>query len=164
MPLTESQQRLLGNLASWCSVCERCTADVEARLRKSDVDAAAAATIIERLKAENFVNDERYARAFVRDKAALQGWGPMKIRQHLAQKHIDSGTITEALVAYGDTAFDESLREFLVHRSAQLRSVDPRQRTQKLLRAALSRGFGYDESLRILRCIGTDDDTDTYNI
>lgn len=158
MPLTDEQQRILHRTASWCSTCERCSFDVEARLRKAEVDEEAIALMMQRLIDEGFINDERYARAFVRDKTSLQGWGPVKIRQQLSMKHIPTAAINAAMDELPDDTFVSELERFLLRRDASLHDDDPNKRAQKLIRAALSRGYSYDDIRQVLRRLGAADD------
>lgn len=158
MPLTDQQLRILHRTAAWCSTCERCSYDVEARLRKADIDDHAIAQMMQQLTREGFVNDERYARAFVRDKASLQGWGPIKIRQQLSMKHIPSATIDAAMNELPDDTFSSELERFLLRRDASLHEDDPNKRAQKLIRAALSRGYSYDDIRHVISRLGAVDD------
>ena len=87
----------LSALAALCSRGEQAESDLREKLRKWEVSPADADRIIQRLKEENFLSDERYARAFVRDKFRFNGWGRIKIAHALRQKHIDSQWIEQAL-------------------------------------------------------------------
>ena len=55
------------------------------------------AGVLQRLKAERFIDDERYAMAFVREKVNLNGWGEHKIRAALRRKGIAEDIIARAI-------------------------------------------------------------------
>ena len=79
--------RSLSRLQRLCSKAEYCRADIYRKaLKDLDGDAAEAARLVEELVRDRYVDDARYAQAFAREKASLQGWGPVKIRFQLRAK------------------------------------------------------------------------------
>ena len=82
---------VFGRMAWLCSRREYCSAAVLGKLRQKGLDDKDAAAVLERLVRERYVDDARYARAFVRDKALLSGWGPRKISFAVRQRHIQGG-------------------------------------------------------------------------
>ncbi|MBP5521281.1 MAG: RecX family transcriptional regulator, partial [Bacteroidales bacterium] len=91
----------------------------------------------------SFVDDLRYAGAFAREKARLQGWGPVKIRFALRSKGIASELIEEALETVDTQAASDKLSKLLQAKAASLEG-DP-QKKFKLIKFALSRGYEYDQ-------------------
>ena len=80
---------VLSRLQKQCSKAEYCRADVYRKALKAlDGDAEAAAQVVASLVEDRYVDDVRYASAFAREKAALQGWGPVKIRFQLRAKGV----------------------------------------------------------------------------
>jgi regulatory protein len=106
-------------------------------------DADAAERIVASLVKDRFVDDRRYAAAFAREKAALQGWGVVKIRFQLRGKGISDEIITEALQEIDPAKAASKLDKLAADRYRLLKD-DPQCRL-KLLKALLSRGYGYDE-------------------
>lgn len=141
----------LSALAALCSRGEQAESDLREKLRKWEVSPADADRIIQRLKEENFLSDERYARAFVRDKFRFNGWGRIKIAHALRQKHIDSQWIEQALAdEIDDAAYHDTLIRLM---QGKLRSVASRElqaARAALLRFAASRGFESDLCYRCL--------------
>ncbi len=93
----KSVERALESLMYSCAKSERCISDIRRslyrwRMNKEDYD-----PIIERLVREKFVDEERYARAYVREKMNCSGWGRRKIELGLRAKGIPKETIEEAL-------------------------------------------------------------------
>ena len=110
--------------------------------------AALAEEILASLVADGYVDDLRYATAFARDKAALGGWGPVKIRYALRAKRIDSSTIDAALQEIEPEKALGKLERLLAAKRRTLEG-DP-QIKMKLMRYALSRGYEYDDVRRLL--------------
>lgn len=141
--MEDKKQRAYSSLESQCAKREYCTADIYKKaLDRLEGDSAAAEEIVTRLVEGGFVSDLRYAGAFAREKAALTGWGPVKIRFALGAKHISREVIDEALREIDSEKADDRLRH-LLEAKRHLLEGDPQIRL-KLIKFALSRGYDYD--------------------
>ena len=100
---------------------------------------------IERIKAyqysSDFLNDCRFAEAFINDKARFDGWGRIKIRFHLKQHGIASEVIDEAMEVIDEEEYISNMRMMLQQKNKLLREPDVHKRKQALARFATSRGF-----------------------
>lgn len=136
--------KITDRLRGQCSRREYCVEDIRQKALKAlDGDAAAAAAVMETLLKEKYVDDLRYASAFARDKASLQGWGEVKIRYMLSAKKISRDIIDQALSEIDHDRASSKLSKLLEAKHKSLRD-DPQCRL-KLLRYALGRGYSYDE-------------------
>lgn len=127
-----------------CARMEYCSSDIRRKALKAlGGDADAAEKIVASLVKDGFVDDRRYAGAFVREKSALQGWGEAKLRFMLAGKGISRDVIAEALTEI-DAEKASARLEKLLQAKARTLEGDPAFRL-KLLKFGLSRGFAYDE-------------------
>ena len=141
----------LSALAALCSRGEQAESDLREKLRKWEVSPADADRIIQRLNEENFWTDERYARAFVRDKFRFNGWGRIKIAHALRQKHIDSQWIEQALAdEIDDAAYHDTLIRLMQGKLRSVAGREPQAARAALLRFAASRGFESDLCYRCL--------------
>ena len=135
--------RCLSRLQKLCSKAEYCRADMYRKaLKDLEGDEDAAQKVVETLVAEKYVDDARFASAFAREKASLQGWGPVKIRFQLRGKGVPESVIAAALEEIEPEKADARLEKLL---SAKARTLegDPQFRL-KLLKFALSRGYEYN--------------------
>ena len=149
------EKKVLERLQRQCARAESCTFDVRRKAVKAlEGDTEAAERIVASLVKDRFVDDARYAAAFAREKAALQGWGPVKIRFQLRGKGIPDETITEALGEV-DTAKAVAKLDKLAAERYRLLKGDPQCRL-KLLKALLSRGYNYDEVEAAVRRVMND--------
>ena len=138
------EKKVLERLQRQCARMEYCTSDIRRKaLKAAEGDADAADRLVASLVADRFVDDRRYAAAFAREKAALQGWGAVKIRFQLRGKGISDEIIAEALQEI-DPAKAASKLDKLAADRYRLLQDDPQCRL-KMLKALLSRGYGYDE-------------------
>lgn len=136
--------RAIDRMRGICSRKECCRKEIMAKLLKLEIEDPEGA--VEQLCKENYINEVRYASAFARDKSALQGWGPLKIRLSLQAKGIPPETVAEALGEVDEDAAEAKLRALLCAKLRTLsREADPQKRYAKLLRFALGRGYNYDQ-------------------
>ncbi|MDE6160899.1 MAG: RecX family transcriptional regulator [Muribaculaceae bacterium] len=143
MKQSSTPQQAYERMADRCARAEYCSGEVRERLRRQGLSAADALAITERLQRERFIDDGRYARAFVRQKSGYSRWGRRKIAAALAAKRVDRAIIAEAMTEISPEAYAEGLRALLAakarsHGPDALATYDGRTR---LFRFAASRGF-----------------------
>lgn len=132
-----SLPELMTKAEHYTAAAEHCVYDVQLKLRQWGCTSADEQTIIAHLQQEHFIDQQRYARAFVHDKLLYQGWGRNKLRAGLYAKHIDEATIDAAL----GTIHEDDYRSVLRKAAAQKKGATREQ----LLRFLYQRGFTYDE-------------------
>ena len=103
--------------------------------------------VLQKLLADRFIDDNRYAEAFVRDKIRLSGWGARKIRTSLRLKGIAAAIIDEALARLDPANQSERLRTQLEKKLRLTRYKDTYDLKTKLIRYGLSLGYDYDAVL-----------------
>lgn len=130
-------------LADACGRAEYCTHELREKLRRRGVRGAAAEEIVGRLAAERYVDDARYARALVRQKAELSRWGRRKIACALAAKRIDRAVTREALEGVAEEVYAASVRHVLAAKVRQLgdEALTTYEGRTRLFRYAAGRGF-----------------------
>ena len=142
--MTDQQKRILDRLRGLCSRREYCCADILKKAKDAlDGDVQAAQEVVDSLVKDKYVDDLRYASAYARDKASIQGWGEVKIRYMLSAKKISRDIIDQALAEIDDRKASDRLHKLLENKYRSLKD-DPQCRL-KLLRFALGRGYSYDE-------------------
>jgi regulatory protein len=107
--------------------------------------------LIRQLEKENFLNESRYCRAFVNDKAKYNRWGIRKIKFELQKKQIPETFIREALENLDPEETLDQLRKLIEQKKKSIKGKNAFEIRQKLLRFAASRGFSQDEAERIMR-------------
>ena len=147
-----TQEQIYNRMAALCSRREYCKSDISAKITALSPDADAQA-LISRLCEERFLDESRYAAAFVRDKSRLQGWGDVKIRFALQRKGLDEETIDEALSQIDTEAQTERLTKLMKSRAQSLKDAAEDEKRAKLIRFAVSRGFSYAQASTICKKI-----------
>lgn len=136
--------RCLSRLQKQCSKAEYCTSDIRRKaLKDLEGDADAADIVVASLVEDRYIDDARYASAYAREKATIQGWGPVKIRFQLRGKGISDAVISEALAEIEPAKAEDKLERVLTAKARTLQG-DPQFRL-KLLKFGLTRGYNYDE-------------------
>lgn len=138
-PLTPDQ--VLDKMAKYCAYQERCVKDVRDKLKSYDISQDSRDEILEYLLDNRFVNDERFAKSFVRGKVNQSGWGMNKIRFHLIQKGIDKELIDEALGQTDEEAYRQRLTDILKAKSKTIKAETDIERKRKLAAYAMQKGF-----------------------
>lgn len=140
-----SEQQALSRLAALCSRGEHCEGEMREKLFRWNIDDDATERIIAYLISHKYIDDERFARAFAHDKLEYNGWGKRKIELSLRQKRVSADIISRVLGETEDNDFAERLRPLLAAKAKSLHAKDNRERTMKLIRFAMGRGFTYDQ-------------------
>ena len=139
---------MLSRMMRLCARSEHCRADIRRKL--SGLPSDEQEQILDTLCREGYLDDARYARAFARDKSALQGWGNLKISVALQQKAIAPEAVAAALAEIDTAAAGSRLEQLLRSKWNALRGeTDPHRREAKLLRYALGRGYSYDQIRKV---------------
>jgi len=143
----------LRRAAALCSGQEQCSLHIREKLKSWKVSGADAEKIIQELIKEKFLDDSRYANAYVRDKFRFNGWGKMKLRAMLNQKDIPPPAIEEALDQIDPGLYKDTLTRIITEKAATLKETNQFTRKGKLYRFAAQRGFESDLIHQILSYI-----------
>ena len=124
-----------------CARCEQAEGDLRKKLHDWDIAPSDSDDIIMRLKQERYLDNERYAHAYCRDKLRFNGWGRIKIAFMLKGKGIEQEFIDAAIAEIDEEQYTTILNEALETKARSLNGKDPQQARAALLRFAASRGF-----------------------
>ncbi len=138
-PITPENAYL--RLATLCARSEQAEGDLRKKLHDWGIAESDSNNIIARLKQERYLDNERYARAYCRDKLRFNGWGRIKIAFMLRSKGIEQEYIDAALAEIDEEQYAAILDNALEAKAKTLTGREPKQFTASLLRFASSRGF-----------------------
>ena len=124
-----------------CASREYCSEDIRVKLESWSVNNQYADTIITRLIRENFINDKRYAEAFVKDKYHHNKWGKVKIASQLRAKRIASDLIDSALATVDEDQYRQGIKDILASHRKFIKAKNQFDLKGKLMRFGLSKGF-----------------------
>lgn len=124
---------------------EKCSGDAVKLLTRWEIDEREQAKIISRLIADKWIDDSRYANAFVRDKSNHSSWGRYKIKNALQIKGVDKDVIEQALNEIDNDSSSENLIKLLEKKARSTKFTNLYDLKGKLFRYAMSRGFEFSE-------------------
>ncbi|MBR2301062.1 MAG: RecX family transcriptional regulator [Bacteroidaceae bacterium] len=146
-----SESEALNKAAAYCTLCERCTLEVCNKLDSWGVQQSVQQRIVERLKNEGFINENRYCRAFVNDKLRFNHWGKIKITAALREKRVPDEYITEALAQIDEDEYLAVLSSVIANKQKELNGATDYATQQKIVRHAASRGFEPSLIIKIVK-------------
>lgn len=141
-------------LAALCAQAEHCEQEMREKMKRWEIDETTQNQVIERLIKEHYIDEERYARAFVKDKIRYNKWGRRKVQQALWQKRISDDVQRLVLDEIDEKEYLDILRPLLKQKRKSIKAESDYEMNQKLVRFALSRGFGFGI---IRQCLDVDD-------
>ena len=109
--------------------------------------------IIQKLKEENYLDDNRYANFYVRDKFKFNRWGKIKIGFGLRQQGIPEETILSALNQLDEQAYFDTCKVLIQNKLSELKEKNLYTRKARLFKFAAQRGFESDLIYRILNIL-----------
>lgn len=136
--ITEAEA--LNKAAAYCSAAEHCTSEVRGKLKTWGMEPHAEA-VIARLTEEGFIDENRYAQSFTKEKIRYNRWGRVKVAQALRLKEIPADIIRKAVGAFNEEEYEEILQQLLQSKARAVSARSEYEKHGKLIRFALSRGF-----------------------
>ena len=128
-------------ILKYCAFQERSCREVCRKLAELKVPRQEAERILDELKEQNYVNDERFAECFVRGKMNNNRWGRVKIRIELLKRGVDDAIVSEKLKLIDEDLYAKNLQ----HLAARWRQENPTKGRDFLIRFLMSKGYTYDE-------------------
>lgn len=134
----------LAKAEHFCAYQERAQQEVRDKLYEWGLYTDAVERIITTLITDNFLNEERFAKAYTQSKFNMKSWGRNKIKQGLKLKRVSDPLIRKALLAIDADDYYNMLEKVIDKKNNQLTEKDAFKRRYKLQQYALSRGFEND--------------------
>lgn len=126
---------------NYCIKVERCRQEVRKKLSQWGTAPEDIEKILDKLIDDRFIDETRYARAFVRDKYRFNGWGRKKIEMSLKMKAVDSRDINEGLEEIDEQEYIDILERLLKNKKKSTKAESDYELNAKLMRFAAGRGF-----------------------
>jgi regulatory protein len=132
---------ILQKLRHYCAYQERCHSEVahkarELGLRGAEIDNALAGLI-----ADNFLNEERFAKAFAGGKFRTKQWGRRKIVMELQQRQVSPYCIKKGLQEIDDADYHDTLARLAGKKYASLEGEHPLKQKLKTIQYLVQKGF-----------------------
>ncbi len=139
----KSPEQALNSLMALCARAEKSSGDAYRLMARWGVEKSEQPKVLEQLIKDRFIDDERYATAYIRDKINLSGWGKFKIKSHLIQKGVAKEIIDEQLDQLDRDKMGERLQEMIQRRARTTKYTTKFQLRDKLIRYGASLGYDF---------------------
>lgn len=132
-------------LVNYCVYQDRCHAEVEQKMREFLLIDEAKEEILLYLMKENYLNEERFTRSYIRGKFYIKHWGRTKIKIHLKQKQISDKLINLCFDEIDEDDYGKTIRRIYQDYYDKQSGLKEYQRKAKTIKYLMSRGFEYEK-------------------
>lgn len=136
---------------SWCAYQERAQQEVRDKLYEYGLHQNEVEELITELIVTNFLNEERFAMAYVSGKVNIKKWGRIKIKQGLKFKKVSDKLIQKALNSIDGEKYVANLLATAEKKIKVLTEKDPIKRKYKLITYLQTKGFEKDLIFDVLK-------------
>lgn len=128
-------------LEYYCSYQERCHKEVEQKLKGMKMIPEARNIIMLHLMENDYLNEERFAKTYVRGKFKIKKWGRRRLVLELRKKDVSKVNINLALKEIEEPEYTEVFNELSEKKANSLRESNILRKKQKLRDYLLYRGW-----------------------
>lgn len=137
--MTESEMKTRAE--AYCSAAEHCRSEVRAMLERHGAEKPDIERILDYLVKEGFIDESRYARAFVHDKVRFAKWGRGKIAQALWQKRVPQDVAEKAISSIDDEEYMTALKDVVKSKYRTVKGETEYERKMKTMKSVCTRGY-----------------------
>ena len=135
-------KRAFASLAKYCSSTERSPHQLLRKMKQWSVEESFHESLLDKLRNENFLNEERFARAFAHDKLEFNQWGKNKIKFELRNHWLDEDTIFLGLDDIDESRYGEIALSLIKKKEKGLKKeITEIQKNNKVLSYMVQKGF-----------------------
>ena len=135
------EKEIFTKLARLCSRSEECSPDIRKKIREMGGDSEVEDRIIQRLRDEKYLDDERFVRAYVRDKFRLNQWGRIKMRYYLKMKGLNEKIIETGFEEIDEEQYVKLLKKTMKDKARTIKKKEKYEKMAQVIRFAQGRGF-----------------------
>ena len=135
---------ILSKIERYCAYQDRCTQEVLTKLRSWQIEEQEQRQVLQILKNDGFIDDERYVQSFIRGKINAKQWGVQKIRLGLLQKGISKELIDKYIEEINPQQYTDNIQTVL-RKWTQSHGPITQENITKLYRHLHSKGYTYEE-------------------
>ncbi len=134
----------LAKAADICARQEKCISDIEKKLYQWQVEPQDKEKVIEYLLDQKFIDEQRFVKAYVKEKFIFNRWGKIKIQWQLKTKGIQGSIVKNELEQINSYEYKSTLIQLLTQKRKSIKGDDVYKIKNSLIRYASSRGFEPD--------------------
>lgn len=138
-------------LVNYCVYQDRCHAEIEQKMKEFLLIPEAKEEIFLYLIQENYLNEERFTRSYIRGKFYIKHWGRNKIRINLKQKQISEKLIEKCFDEIDEADYEKTLKKIFEDYYSKQKGLKEYQKKSKTIKYLISKGFEYDFIIEIIQ-------------
>ena len=131
----------LKKLQRYCAYQDRCHQEVRTKLIELGVYGMDLEEVMTELIADNFLNEERFAKSFAGGKFRIKKWGRTRIVRELKRRNISAYCIRKAMEEIEEEDYLKTLEAVLHKKRPSIKLNDPFKRNARLAQYVINRGF-----------------------
>ena len=135
----------------YCSMAEHCRSEVKAMLERHKLDSVSVSYILDKLEKEQYIDENRYAKAFVHDKLSFARWGRIKISYSLRQKGLPACVIEDAVSSIDPEEYNAIIKSMADSFRHSVKGSTDYERKMYLMKRICGRGFEPSVVNRLLK-------------
>jgi regulatory protein len=144
-------QQVLPKIEKYCIYQERCHQEVSMKLKSYGLNQAEQDQILVKLIQSDFINEERFAKAFVGGKFRQKKWGRTKILLELKKRKISDYCIKKAMSEIEESHYDETLETLALKYFKTIKQGQLFIKHQKTIKYLIGKGYEYDLCQEIVK-------------
>jgi regulatory protein len=136
-----TEKEILNELFRYCAYQERAVSDVIKQLERYKLDLELRRGIVEKLIAEGFLDEARYAKTYMLGKLRSNQWGRIKIIRGLKEKSINVNTIQTVIETIDEAEYTEVINKLITKKENSIHVEDTYIKKNKIARYIIYKGF-----------------------
>lgn len=128
-------------LKQYCSYQDRCHSEVENKLSNFNLISQAKDQILFNLINEDYLNETRFCKSFVRGKFKIKNWGKRRIIQELKSRKISEFNIKKGLSEINEFDYQEKFENLFNKKLSSLENLNSIDKKKKIFSYLQYRGW-----------------------
>lgn len=148
-------------IRKFCAYQERSQKQVRDRLYKMGLISDAVELLISECIEENYLNEERFAMAFVRGKYKFKDWGRQRLERELKFQNVSDYCIRKAMAQLDDEDYDHQLKVLAQKKWDATKDANRFSKGKKVVNFLIRKGYESDkvwEEVRRIMDSSSEDD------
>ncbi|QBO58342.1 regulatory protein RecX [Chryseobacterium salivictor] len=138
-------------LVNYCVYQDRCHQEVEQKMWDYLLIPEAKEEILLYLMKENYLNEERFTRSYIRGKFYMKSWGRNKIRNHLKFKGVPEKLINSCFNEIDEDDYHKTLAKLFLSYHSKIKGLQAYQKNSKTIKYLMGKGFEYEEIMQVMQ-------------
>lgn len=138
-------------MRKYCLYRDRCHSEVRSKLIQEKIYGDELEEIIACLIQENFLNEERFARSYVKGKFTQNKWGKVKIEMELKRLKVSPYCIKKGFEEINEELYRNTIDQLWEKKMKTTKGDSPFAKNKKVAQYLMNKGYGYEELSHLMK-------------